>query len=105
MWVWLVEKLNLYLFSLSLKVSDFFLQLHGAFLILVLLVDGRVLRFLLILKVEIVIQVIVIAFAAVVGAFVGALGDLVEAGVDEGAEIDCVGREVPSISFLLLAGR
>ena len=89
--VGLVEKLDLHLLPLPLEIGNLLLQLHGGLLLVRLLVDGSVQRrLLLVAEVEVVIQVVTIPVLAVIGTFVCALGDLVEGGVDEGAEEDCV---------------
>jgi hypothetical protein len=96
MWIWLVEKLHLYLLPLPLEIRNLLLQLHGGLLLIGLLVDGGVtVYFLLIAEVEVVIQVVTILVLAVVGTFVCRLGDLVQGRVNESAQEDYMEEGVP----------
>lgn len=94
--VWFVEEFHLYLLPLSLKITNFLFELHGGILLLILLVDGGALL-LLVPEIEIVVQIVVVFLLAIVRTLVGALGDLVQVGIDERAEVDCIRCQVPSI--------
>ena len=87
MGVRLIEKLDLHLFPLPLKIRNLPLELHSRVLLLVSFVDGRPQLFL-IPKIKVIVQIVVIPIPAVIRTLVGALGHLVEIGRDESAQID-----------------
>lgn len=94
--IWFVEKLHLYLLPLPFEIGNFLLQLHGGLFLIGLLVDSGIYgQLLLIAEVEVVVQVVTKPVLAVIGPFVCTFGDLVEGGVDEGAEEDCMEGGVP----------